>query len=388
MEAFLGVIAVLVLAAWLYLALARGWFWLGQERDDDAVTAVAAAPAVVAVVPARDEAQCIADSIGSLLTQSYPGPFAVILVDDQSSDGTAHRAEAAALAAGAADRLIVVRGEMPPPGWAGKVWAQHQGLAQVQALSEQPRYVWLTDADIVHAPDTLAWLVGQAEETGSVLVSLMAKLRCESIAERMLIPAFVFFFGMLYPFTWVNDAGRRTAGAAGGCMLVNFAALREAGGIAAIRTALIDDCALAQLLKPLGPIWLGLTERVQSIRAYPGFGDIARMVARSAYAQLNYSPLLLAGTVLGMVGVYVLPAVLALVTRGWPQFFGFASWLLMSAMFVPTLRFYDRPGTHGPLLPAIALTFAGFTVYSAIQHARGRGGLWKGRAQANLVGSP
>jgi hopene-associated glycosyltransferase HpnB len=388
MEVFLVLIAALVLAAWLYLVLARGWFWLGQERDDDTVAAVEDAPAVVAIVPARDEAECIAESIGSLLRQDYPGPFAVILVDDQSSDGTAHRAEAAALAAGAADRLIVVRGEMPPSGWAGKVWAQQQGLAQVEALSEQPRYVWLTDADIVHAPDTLACLVGQAEATESVLVSLMAKLRCESIAERMLIPAFVFFFQMLYPFSWINDAAHRTAGAAGGCMLVHLGTLREAGGIAAIRHALIDDCALARVLKPFGPIWLGLTERVQSIRAYPGFGDIARMVARSAYAQLRYSPLLLTGTVLGMVVIYVLPVVFALATSGWPQFLGFASWLLMSAMYLPTLRFYDRPGTHGPLLPAIALAYTGFTVYSAILHARGRGGLWKGRAQANLVGSP
>lgn len=381
---FDSVIAGAIFAVWIYLAVARGHFWLSRERDGGGASAAPNAPSVVAIVAARDEAECIAASITSLLKQRYSGPLSVVMVDDQSSDGTADRATAAAWAAGAGDRLTVLRGDPLPAGWAGKVWAQHQGVLHLQAQAA-PRYVLFTDADIVHAPDTIAWLVDRAEQTDSVLVSLMAKLRCESIAEHFLIPAFVFFFAMIYPFRWVNDRTRTTAAAAGGCMLVRFDALRQIGGIAALRRDLIDDCALARALKPVGPIWLGLTDRVHSIRAYPAFADIARMVARSAYAQLGYSPLALLATVLAMIVVFLLPMGFLLATQGLSQWLGGATWLLMAILFRPILQFYERPPTHGFLLPGIALIYILFTIASAVQYARGRGGLWKGRAQANLV---
>jgi hopene-associated glycosyltransferase HpnB len=375
----------LILAVWVYLAVARGRFWLMRERDSGRPAAVADAPAVVAIIPARDEADCIAQSITSLLAQNYPGSFSVVLVDDQSSDGTADRAIAAAWTAGAGERLVVLRGDPLPAGWAGKVWAQHQGMQHVQAQATPPRYVFFTDADTVHAPDTVTWLVDHAEKNDFVLVSLTAKWRCESIAERFLIPAFIFFFAMIYPFRWVNDRSRSTAAAAGGCMLVRFDALRAMGEVAAIRRDLIDDCALARALKPVGPIWLGLTERVHSLRAYPGFADFGRMVSRSAYAQLNYSPIALLATVVTMAVVFVLPIVFVLGAEGLPQWLGGAAWFLMAILYRPILQFYDRPPMHGFLLPAIALAYILFTIASALQYARGQGGLWKGRAQANLV---
>jgi hopene-associated glycosyltransferase HpnB len=245
----------------------------------------------------------------------------------------------------------------------------------------------LTDADIVYAPGALTGLVARAQVGSYVLTSLMAKLRCESLAEHMLIPAFIFFFQMLYPFSWANDPRRATAAAAGGCMLVRRHALREAGGMASIRSALIDDCALAKSLKQQGPIWIGLTQRVSSIRAYPALGDIRRMVSRTAYAQLRYSPLLLAGTVFGLAIVYVAPVIFAVCAAGAARLLGIAAWLLMALAFQPTLRFYRVSMLWGLALPAIAAIYMAFTVDSAYQHARGRGGMWKGRAQGNVSGN-
>ncbi len=230
----------------------------------------------------------------------------------------------------------------------------------------------------------LQTLVARAEEGGFALTSLMVKLRCKSLAERMLVPAFIFFFQMLYPFAWANDPRRATAAAAGGCMLVRADALQQAGGMAAIRAALIDDCALAKALKRQGPISIALTERARSIRAYPAIADIRRMVSRTAYAQLNYSPLLLLGTVLGLALTYLAPVALALFAGGVAQFIGIFVWLLMAFAFRPTLRFYGRSVLWAPALPAIAAMYMAFTIDSAYQHARGRGGMWKGRAQADL----
>jgi hopene-associated glycosyltransferase HpnB len=230
----------------------------------------------------------------------------------------------------------------------------------------------------------LTRLVVQAQSGGYALTSLMAKLRCESFAERAFVPAFIFFFQMLYPFAWANDPRRSTAAAAGGCMLVREEVLRQAGGIAAIRGALIDDCALGKKLKAHGPIWIGLTERVRSIRAYPVVADIRRMVARTAYAQLDYSPLLLAGTVLGLTITYIAPVALALFATGAAQVLGILAWLAMAVAFQPTLRFYRLSRAWGPALAAIAAIYMAFTIDSAYQHARGRGGMWKGRAQANV----
>jgi len=372
------IIAVAALGCWIYLMAARGAFWLSSVRDDSRHPRQTSWPAVAAVVPARNEADCIADSIGSLLDQDYPGTFSVILVDDQSSDGTAAIALRSAKERGASDRLTIVYGQALPAGWMGKTWAQQQGLAL--ALSQSPpSYALLTDADIVHAPDTLAWLVAQAQAKGSVLTSLMAKLHCASFAEQLLIPAFIFFFQMLCPFRWVNALRRTTAAAAGGCMLVRCDALAAAGGIAAIRDAVIDDCALAARLKQRGPIWLGLTERARSIRTYPRLGDIRQMVTRSAYAQLNYSPTLLTLTVAGLSLVYVAPVLLALFGSGLAQMLGIASWVLMAISFAPTLRFYQMPLLWGVALPAIGLIYLAFTIDSAVQHARRGGGMWKGR---------
>jgi hopene-associated glycosyltransferase HpnB len=253
-------------------------------------------------------------------------------------------------------------------------------------LGGEPRgFLLLTDADITYRPDALKMLVARADRRGYYIASLMVKLRCVSLAERALVPAFIFFFQMLYPFPWVNRPDRATAAAAGGCMLVRPDALRAVGGLAAIRTALIDDCALAAALKPHGPIWLGLTERVASIRPYERFGHIRKMVVRSAYAQLRYSPLLLVGAVAGMAVTYLAAPVLALLASGWPQLLGGLAWLMMALAFQPTLRLYGRSPLWGAALPLIALVYVAFTVDSAYQHGRGRGGLWKGRAQAGAA---
>jgi hopene-associated glycosyltransferase HpnB len=384
----IDLIASMVLAIWLYLIAARGGFWRAADRDDAPLPAEPPAggwPAVTAVIPARDEAECVGETVASLLRQDYAGPFAVVLVDDQSRDGTGQVARDAAVALGAADRLTVLPGRTLPAGWTGKLWAQQQGVEQA---GEAPRYLLLTDADIVYTPDALSSLVARAEPGGFVLTSLMAKLRCKSFAERFFVPAFIFFFQMLYPFAWANNPRRGTAAAAGGCMLARREALRDAGGLAAIRGALIDDCALAKLLKRHGPISILLTERVHSIRDYPAMEDIRRMVSRTAYAQLRYSPLLLAGTVVGLALTYLAPVALAIFARGGPQFVGIFVWLLMALAFRRTLRFYGLSILWAPLLPAIAAMYMAFTLDSAYQHARGRGGMWKGRAQADLSDKP
>lgn len=367
-------LAALSLAIWLVLLLGRGMFWLARERDTRAMPpAPEAWPEVVAVVPARDEADVIARSIGSLLAQDYPGRFRVILVDDQSADGTADIARTLGSA-----RLDVLNGAPLARGWTGKLWAVSQGVARA---GEGPRYLWLTDADIEHAPDTLRMLVTRGEAGNLSLVSLMALLHCETPPERMLVPAFVFFFQMLYPFGQVNRPTGIGA-AAGGCMLVRRDALERAGGIAAIRGALIDDCTLGALLKRQGPIWLGLTHRSRSIRPYRGFAPVAAMISRSAYAQLRYSPVLLAGTVLGMAIVYLAPPALALLGDGLARWLGIATWAIMAISFQPMLRFYRRSPLWGVALPGIAAFYLGCTMLSAWQHLRGRGGMWKGRAQA------
>lgn len=336
---------------------------------------------MAAVVPARNEADGIGRSIGSLLSQDYRGQWTVLLVDDDSNDGTA---DVARRTAGGDSRLQIVAGRPLPAGWTGKLWAVKQGVDAAMALPEPPEYVLLTDADIVHDRSSVTRLVAHACANGLVLTSLMVKLRCESLAERADVPAFVFFFQMLYPFAAVNQPASNIAAAAGGCMLARVDALRAAGGIEGIRHALIDDCALAKAMKSQGPIWLGLTERVHSIRPYPAFGDIRRMVARSAYAQLGYSPLLLAGTAAGMMLTYLVPPLAAIFATGVARYLGLATWLLMAVAFQPTLRLYGLSPLWGIALPAIALQYLIYTLDSAYQYMRGRGGSWKGRAQANV----
>ncbi|MFL4969848.1 MAG: glycosyltransferase [Xanthobacteraceae bacterium] len=378
------VIASAALAAWLYLTARRGGFWRASVRvEQDPAPRPVSWPAVVAVVPARDEAEVIGASLASLLDQDYPGAFDAILVDDQSRDGTAALARQAAAAT---DRLTVISGRYSPPGWGGKVWAMQQGLDCVRRLRRPPRYVLFTDADIVFDRATLRQLVARAEADELVLTSLMVKLRCESVAERLFIPAFIFFFQMIYPFAWVNRPRHRMAAAAGGCMLARFSALTAAGGLQAIRGALIDDCALARRMKAVGPIWVGLTDRVHSLRRYPQVTDIRRMVARTAYDQLRYSPLLLAGTIAGMALTYLAPPLITLFGTGWAQLLAAAAWALMILAFQPTLRFYRLSPWRALALPGVALAYMAFTLDSAYQHSRGRGGLWKGRVHANVSG--
>jgi len=368
-------IGVAALCAWIWLLGMRGGFWLARERDDRGALCPEPKtwPSVTVVVPARDEADVIGRSIGSLLAQDYPGEFRVILVDDASSDGTAD-------AAPRSDRLEIIRGAPLPQGWTGKLWALAQGAAR--AAEGAPDYLLFTDADIAHSPDNLRRLVARAEAGGLALVSLMARLMVTTWAERLLIPAFVFFFDMLYPFAWVNDPGRRAAAAAGGVMLIRREPLERAGGVAAIRAAIIDDCAMGALMKREGPIWLGLTRRARSLRPYGGLGEIARMVSRSAYAQLGYSPWLLAGTIGGMALVYLAAPLLALGAEGGPRWLGVAAWAAMALAFQPMLRFYARSPLWGFALPLIGALYTAFTIRSAMEVWRGRGGQWKGRSQA------
>jgi hopene-associated glycosyltransferase HpnB len=375
-------IAAIALAIWLYLVVAHGRFWEVAIHSADDAPLPAAWPTVVAVVPARDEAGVIGTSLPRLLRQNYPGPFSVILVDDQSRDGTGTVATQAVRAIGMEGRLTVLSGTALPAGWTGKVFAMQQGATHANTLADPPRYLLFTDADIAYGPGALRELVAQSEADRLVLNSRMVKLRCESFAERALIPAFVFFFQMLYPFAWVNRPQRATAAAAGGCMLVRRDALQAAGGLAAIGSALIDDCALARALKAQGPIWLGLTGTIHSLRPYPRLVDIRRMVARSAYDQLGYSPLLLAATIVGMAVVYAAPPLLAVFASGLAWLPGLVAWMLMAAAFQPILRFYRLSPLWGLALPAIAAAYMAFTLDSAYQHARGKGGLWKGRVQA------
>ena len=378
MIAFL--LAAAALAIWLYLVFARGFFWLARERDTAPARLPAVLPPVAIVVPARNEAENVAQSVTSLLGQDYPA-LSLIVVDDDSSDGTADVARRAAAAHGAEAKLTIVDSRTLPAGWTGKLWAVKQGIAAAQEKFA-PKYLMLTDADIVHAPDTLSWLVAQAEANGLVLTSLTARWRCENLPERVHIPAFIYFFQMLYPFAWVNRPDHPMAGAAGGCMLVRADALRAAGGIEVIRDALIDDCTLAAAMKKQGPIWVGLTDRSVSVRPYASWTDMRRMIARSAYAQLQYSPLLLAGTILGMVLTYLVPVFAALFAHGWAQLVGALTWALMALSFQPTLRLYRLSPLWGVALPAISFLFMLYTLDSAYQYAAGKGGSWKGRVQA------
>jgi hopene-associated glycosyltransferase HpnB len=374
----LGTVA---LAAWLYLLLARGRFWLAWPRDGDPSASFArdAAPDVVAVVPARDEADTIASCIASLLGQDYPALRRIVLVDDECADATVSNARAAARDCNAPDRLVVVKAAPRPAGWTGKLWALECGVAQLRAAGMQPRYLLLTDADIVHRAGSVTALVARAQRGDLGLVSAMAMLRCMSLVERAFVPSFVFFFAMLYPFRWVNRPDRRTAAAAGGCILVDRELLEQSGGLAAVRGELIDDCALARRVKGYRPIRLDLTRRVVSVRAYPTLGSIRRMIARSAYAQLRFSPLLLAATVVAMVVTYVAPPLLAVAAAGLPRILGVLAWAAMALALQPMLRFYRVSPLWGLALPAIAAMYVLFTIDSAWQSARGRAGAWKGR---------
>ncbi len=379
--------AMISVVAWLYLLWFRGGFWRADQRLPDALGGAHRVwPEVVAVVPARDEADVVGRALTSLLGQSYAGRFTIVLVDDDSSDGTAAQARRAADEAGAAERLTVVEGTPVPAGWTGKVWALSQGAAKALEIAPEAAFLLIADADVEHGPETLHRLVDKALSDDLDLVSLMVGLHCESRWEQLLIPAFVFFFQKLYPFRRANDPRKRTAAAAGGCMLARRSALERVGGFAAIRGALIDDCALARAIKTHGPIWLGLAARSRSIRPYDGLEGIWRMVVRTAYDQLRYSPTLLAGTVLGMALLYLVPPLAAvggaLTGEATVALYGMVGWLLMMRCYGPTLKLYGRPWLAGFDLPLAALLFTLMTLDSARWHRHGEGSGWKGRTYA------
>jgi hopene-associated glycosyltransferase HpnB len=366
------------LLAWIYLLMGRGFFWLARERDDrdEIFTERERWPSVTAIVPARNEADVLSRSLASLLQQNYPGRFRVRLIDDQSTDGTSDVAKSF----GKTDRLEIISGVPRPVGWTGKPWAMSQGVDA--SPGDCPDYFWFTDADIAHSPDNLRRLVARAERDGLALTSLMAKLRCSNFLEHAMIPAFVFFFSMLFPFGRVNAPARRVAAAAGGCMLVRRESLEAIGGIKSIRQEIIDDCALARLIKPRGRIWIGLTNRAVSLRGYASISEVRGMISRSAYAQLRYSMVALAATIVGMAIVYISAPFVAVFAWNSAQIAGWGTWLLMCIAYQPMLRFYRLSPIWGFALPFIAAAYAVFTIDSAVQFWRGRGGMWKGRAQA------
>jgi hopene-associated glycosyltransferase HpnB len=367
-------------AAWAYLLVFRGAFWRIAPHEQAAVP-VAPTRSVVAVIPARDEADVIGDAVASLLAQDYAGRLDVIVVDDHSSDGTAAVARAAAVSAHADDRVTVIEATPMPPGWTGKLWAVRQGTAIASA--KNPDYLLLTDADIVHAADNLRQLVARAEAGRYDLVSLMVRLHCRGAWEKLLIPAFVFFFFKLYPPRWVADSARRVAAAAGGCMLLRGNVLRRIGGIDSIRHEIIDDCALARRVKAGGRVWLGIADATRSVRPYGSWRELWGMISRCAFAQLNYSTGILVALTLGMAITYLAPPLLVLLSRdALAVALGAAAWLAMAASFLPILRHYRCPLPLALLLPAIAAFYMAATIGSAVQFWRGRGGAWKGRFQA------
>ncbi len=369
------------LLAWLWLLLGQGFFWrtdvrLPERADPDRW------PSVAVVVPARDEAAVLPESLPSLLGQKYPGRAEVFLVDDGSGDGTGALARELAAARGGLPLTVTSPGE-PGPGWTGKLWALRHGIALARERSA-PDYLLLTDADIAHAPDSLRELVAAARSADLDLVSQMARLRVVTPWERLIVPAFVYFFGQLYPFRRVNRPGARTAAAAGGCVLLRREAAERAGVPEAIRHAVIDDVTLARAVKRSGgAVWLGLADRVDSVRPYPRLAELWRMVSRSAYAQLLHRPELLLGTVLGLALVYLAPpvALVAGLAGGGPVLaaLGGAAWAVMCGTYLPMLRYYGQPLWTAPLLPFTALLYLLMTVDSAVQHYRGRGAAWKGR---------
>ncbi|WP_414170838.1 glycosyltransferase [Streptoverticillium reticulum] len=378
------------LAAWLWLLLAQGFFWRTDVRLPPR-TPPAQWPSVAVVVPARDEAEVLSSSLPSLLAQDYPGRAEIFLVDDGSTDGTGELARALADAHGGLPLTVDAPGE-PGPGWTGKLWAVRHGMALARARTDAA-YLLLTDADIAHAPDSLRELVAAASSGGLDLVSQMARLRVATVWERLIVPAFVYFFAQLYPFRRVNRPGARTAAAAGGCVLLRCEAAERAGVPECIRQAVIDDVALSRAVQRSGGrIWLGLADRVDSVRPYPQPAQLWRMVSRSAYAQLRHSPLLLAGTVAGLAAVYLVPPVAVVagaVTGGVVLLVaGAAAWAVMTGTYLPMLRYYRQPLWLAPLLPFTALLYLLMTVDSAVQHYRGRGAAWKGRTYARPEAAP
>lgn len=388
------VASVAALAAWTGLVFGRGRFWEARADElDEPSHPFDEAPRVHAVVPARNEGAVLATTLPTLLAQHDAFGLDVTLVDDRSDDGTAELAAEIAHRHRAGERLAVVRAAPRPAGWSGKVWALREGVAAALARAGAPDYWLFTDADIAHDPESVARLVSAAVGGRRDLVSLMVRLRCDSAWERLLIPAFVFFFRKLFPFRWVNDDRSPTAAAAGGCILIAHDALEGIGGLERIAGAIIDDCALADAVKRGGGrLHLALTTRLESVRPYDSLGEIWRMVARTAYAQLGYSKANLAGTLAGMTFLYMVPplATLAGILRrdAVVAAAGGAAWTLIALAYAPTLRLYKQPRIAGLLLPLAAALYTAMTLDSGRRHELGLGNAWKGRALTEQPDAP
>lgn len=373
----IGSLATLI---WLSLWLAHGQFWRIDEELLPPVPSVW--PRVTVIIPARNEEECIGDTLRSLFTQDYPHPLRIVVVDDQSTDATAHKAREAAEEYGRQQDLTVLPAEPLPARWTGKVWAMHQGVTRGLLADDPATYLLFSDADIQHGPRAVRELVTRSEADRLDLASFMVRLRCDNAAESLMIPAFVFFFRMLYPFRWANDVANPMAAAAGGTMLLRRSALPRLDDLACIHDALIDDCALARAVKAGGNrIWLGLSDTSASTRAYQSLGEIVHMVARTAYTQLGYSPLQLLGCLLGLTLTFLLPVALTLSRTGLPALVGALLWLLMSLLYLPMIRFYRRSPLLALTLPLTATLYLYATLLSALRHHLGKGGQWKGRTR-------
>jgi hopene-associated glycosyltransferase HpnB len=380
MDYFALIAGLLCLATWIYLLTAHGNFWRVAGLRSNVQPVAAMEGTIAAVIPARDEADVIGLTVESLLRQSCAQAIHIFVVDDHSSDGTAEAARDAARKCGRSEALDLITGSALPPGWTGKLWAMEQGIQQAMSLS--PKFLLLTDADIQHSPDNVAKLVAIAEAGNYDLTSFMVKLHCRTLAERFLIPPFVFFFFLLYPPAWIRDPRRKVAGAAGGCMLIRSDALNGAGGITAIRHQIIDDCALARAVKQSGGrVWLGVTTDACSTRVYGTFREIERMIVRTAFNQLQHSVWQLLGALIGLTITYLLPLGLLLSANPMLVALGAGSWMLMSIAFLPMVRFYGLNPVWALTLPFSASFCMAATLHSAFKFWSGRGGEWKGRAQ-------
>lgn len=376
-------IATLSLLIWIYLFFFNGHFWQIwiSDADHEKVDAPDAWPSVLAVVPARNEAASISQTVTALARQDYPGHFSVLIVDDHSDDGTAELARQAAAESGAARKVHVHAAPPLATGWTGKLWALQSGVES--ALAEAPEFFWFTDADVVHGPETLQRLVSRAERDRLALTSLMVLLQTESFPEKLIIPPFLYFFLMLYPPRRIVNPNSLTAGAAGGCILLRRGALARIGGLAAIRSEIIDDCSLARAVKKSGgSIWMGLTRRSMSLRRYSRISELQDMIARTAFTQLRYSVLMLLGTLVGLLLTFVAPVVFSLSTNSRIWLPALLAWCLMSASFLPTVVFFRLSPLWSPFLPFAALFYCYSTFLSAVRYWLGRGGQWKGRSQA------
>ncbi|HET6606305.1 MAG TPA: glycosyltransferase [Rhodopila sp.] len=369
------VLAFLSLAIWVYLLLFHGRFW--QAGPVLSLANPKSLPTIAIVVPARNEAPVIEQSLASLLAQDYPGPFHVYLVDDNSDDRTGDLARGLGHS-----KLTVLTGTSRPPGWSGKLWAVRQGVEKAAEADA----ILLTDADVIHDPPHLRTLVAHMDRCRLDMVSEMVALACESRAERALVPAFVLFFQLLYPFAWVNDGLKSTAAAAGGTILIRTAALNRIGGIDALKGALIDDVALAAAVKKGGMIWLGHACMARSVRPYPDVIDIWKMITRTAFVQLRYSASLLVLTTLAMILVWLVPPIAALSGHGAARWYGATAWLMLACSYIPTLHRFGRLWIWAPALPIVALFYLAATIASAVNHYTGRGVAWKGRAYQGQEG--